>query len=297
MAGKSKEGSAEVRKVAFVICPLDKPDSETRKRSNQILRHIIKPVVEELGYEAVRSDNISEPGIITYQIVTHLVNDPLVIADLSNYNPNVFYELGVRHAFRKPVVQIIERGQRIPFDVSGLRTIELDTRSFNLDSVENAKRELRKHIKAVEKGPVIVSPVATAADLETLKSGRPEQEVLATILQRLEDLPAALSGFYEPTVTSRATLSRSIILERLARNELEKDLENIATTKEGKLVWVLCSGTNNISEIASKVGISHRAVRSFIYELQSRDLVITEKRGYPKRKFDYIPSNWGIEVE
>lgn len=88
-----------------------------------------------------------------------------------------------------------------------------------------------------------------------------------------------------------------ILLERLARNELRKDLESIATTRERKMIWALCNGANTTSDIASRIGISQRAVQIFINELRSKDLINVKRRGYPKRKFDYIPSSWGIEME
>jgi len=69
----------------------------------------------------MRADELAEPGIITSQVIQHIVDDQLVIADLTERNPNVFYELALRHALRKPVVQIIHRGEAIPFDVAGMR--------------------------------------------------------------------------------------------------------------------------------------------------------------------------------
>ena len=81
----------EGNKMCFVIAPIGEPDSDTRKRSDQILRHIVRPAVESKGYTAVRADEISEPGIITSQVIQHVVDDPLVVADLTERNPNVFY--------------------------------------------------------------------------------------------------------------------------------------------------------------------------------------------------------------
>jgi hypothetical protein len=50
-----------------------------------------------------------------------------VIADLSFHNPNVFYELALRHAVRKPIVQISRTADRLPFDIGQFRTIVVDT--------------------------------------------------------------------------------------------------------------------------------------------------------------------------
>lgn len=155
-------------KIAFVISPIGERDSTTRKRADQILNYIIQPVVSKQGYITTRADMISKPGMITSQIIDHLLNDPLVIADLTGHDPNVFYELAVRHAVRKPVIQMIQEGERIPFDISTTRTIPFNHQ--DLDSVDKAKRELERQIKAVEKDPTLAdSPVSVSIDLKTLK--------------------------------------------------------------------------------------------------------------------------------
>jgi flagellar biosynthesis GTPase FlhF len=182
------------RKIAFVISPIGKPDSPERRRSNQILRYIIKPVVTELGYEAIRADDITSPGIITTQIIDHIIKDPLVIADLTDHNPNVMYELSLRHAIRKPVVQLICENQPLPFDVSGNRTIKLDHK--DLDSVEQAKADLKKFIIEVIKDPSLVdSPISQAVTLDSLKQGgNPVGTALFNLSQMVGEVANRLSA-------------------------------------------------------------------------------------------------------
>ena len=180
------------KKSCFVIGPIGDEGSEERIRSDQILKHIIRPAAEECGYKAVRADEISEPGIITTQIIDHLMNDDLVIADLTGHNPNVFYELAVRHAVRKPVVQMIAAGERIPFDVAAARTIQVD--HHNLDSVEAAKEEMVKQIKAAESNPANVdTPLSTAIQIKDLKaSENPLEKSYAEIIEMLQDIRGTL---------------------------------------------------------------------------------------------------------
>ena len=87
------------------------------------------------------------------------------------------------------------------------------------------------------------------------------------------------------------------LLEMLARDSLKAELEKIATTPKRKKMWALFNGTLSTEEIAKRVNATQRSVQIFVKELQHADLVIMEKRGYPKRKFDYIPSEWDIELE
>lgn len=125
-------------KICFVIAPIGEPDSPARDRSDKVLKFIIKPVTDKYGYCAVRADELPQPGLITTQIITHLFNDSIIIADLSDHNPNVYYELAIRHVIKKPFIHLIEVGQKIPFDIQGIRTISYN--STDLNSVEKAKK-------------------------------------------------------------------------------------------------------------------------------------------------------------
>ncbi|MDD5064166.1 MAG: hypothetical protein PHQ35_05325 [Phycisphaerae bacterium] len=127
-------------KRCFVISPIGDDDSDIRRRSDKILRHIIKPVCEELGFSAYRADQMTQPFLISQGVMRELITADLVIADLTGANPNVYYELAVRHFIGKPVVQLIEKGESIPFDVSDVNTIKID--HTDLDSVHSAKERL-----------------------------------------------------------------------------------------------------------------------------------------------------------
>jgi hypothetical protein len=112
---------------------------------------------------------LSEPGLITSQIVQHVIEDDLVIADLTGRNPNMFYEMALRHAVRKPIIQIIQTEETIPFDVAGMRIIQFD--HTDLESVADCKTEIRKQIDAVERNPEQVSsPISFAVNLLSLRA-------------------------------------------------------------------------------------------------------------------------------
>ena len=169
-------------KICFVIAPIGKPRSETRKRSDQVLQHVIRPAVECCGYKAVRADEIDEPGIITNQIIRHIIDDPLVIADLTRQNANVFYELAIRHAICKPLVQIIDKVEDIPFDIGAMRTIQVDHQ--NPESVEEAKTKIRKQIQSLKASPSSSENPISVAFTDRFGSNR-----LDEIMTRAQDYP------------------------------------------------------------------------------------------------------------
>lgn len=202
-------------KTCFVIAPIGEIGSETRKRSDLVLKYVILPAAEQCGYAALRADQISEPGLITSQVIQHIIDDPLVIADLTERNPNVFYELAIRHALKKPLVQIIKSGEQMPFDVAGTRTISVDHR--DLESVEIAKQEIVKQIESLEKKPQdIETPISVAVELKFLRqSENPEDRSLAGLVSSLSEIKLELSNLWEHRLT-RANQDRLLyMIERL----------------------------------------------------------------------------------
>ncbi|MBD3630040.1 hypothetical protein [Cyclobacterium sp.] len=147
----SESTSVDFNKVCFIITPIGSDDSEERKHANMMLNHLIKPVCDDLGLNVVRADKIDKSGLITHQILEHIAKSAYCVADLSFNNPNVFYELGVRHVCQLPTVQIIRKGDKIPFDVSQGRTITIDTSDIYtiMDRFESARKELKEHIQKI----------------------------------------------------------------------------------------------------------------------------------------------------
>ena len=94
-----------------------------------MMEYIIKPAVKEFDLTVVRADQMGKPGMIGKQVIEHILKSRLVIADLSFHNPNVFYELCLRHVTRLPTVQVKGVVDRIPFDINQYRTIAVETRN------------------------------------------------------------------------------------------------------------------------------------------------------------------------
>jgi hypothetical protein len=111
--------------VCFVVMPFGKEGTETRERFNRTYEYIIKKPICEAGYSCIRGDEIPGTENIVDMLKSQLVKAALVIADLSDKNANVFYELGFRHALNKPTITISDADELtgLPFNISHYRTI------------------------------------------------------------------------------------------------------------------------------------------------------------------------------
>jgi hypothetical protein len=169
-------------------------DSPERDFSDKLLKYIVAPVMERCGYEApVRADHITQPGVITTQVFAHLWADDLVVADLTGSNPNVFYELAVRHIRRKPFVHLIQAGAKIPFDVAPNRTIVFE---FDIEKAEAAKATLAAMVMAAPEDPAnIQTPLSAAVDFATAGIGvDPLRDGVAQILSAVQEIKGMVHG-------------------------------------------------------------------------------------------------------
>lgn len=116
--------------------PFGSASPEQKKRFDGVYRGIIVPAVQDAGYEAIREDISATPGSIPKSIIKKLAEAEMVIADLSGINPNVFYELGIRHVLSKSgTVLIINKGETIPFDNASHRVIQYTNELADLDDI------------------------------------------------------------------------------------------------------------------------------------------------------------------
>jgi hypothetical protein len=137
-------------KLDWSITPIGEENSEQRKHADLFLSSLIEPALKEFGLKVVRADKIGSPGMITSQILEHVLRARLAIVDLLFHNPNAFYEMALRHASGLPVVQITRKLDRPPFDVNQLRTATIDTSDIYtlVPSLETYRSEIASLVRA-----------------------------------------------------------------------------------------------------------------------------------------------------
>ncbi len=128
---------SEDRKRCFVIMPFSETtDEHTEDYWTKHYERFLKPLIEECQLEA----HLSKPlrGDITRQIILDLVKSPVVVADLTDANPNVYWELGVRQSFMHGTITIAQEGTKLPFDISSKGILFYDSTHLDEDDFRNS---------------------------------------------------------------------------------------------------------------------------------------------------------------
>lgn len=179
----------------FLISQIGDLKSDIRQRADDFLEYIVRrcPAIEEFKYRVKRADHLNEPGRITSQVMRAVLESDLVIADVTGENPNVYYELSLRHAIGKPLVICAEDGTSLPFDTREHRTVFYAMHSRR---AETARDELAKQIRSIhENGFKPENPIADAAGVVQLaNSGERGQVDLLDALDRINSRLSSLEN-------------------------------------------------------------------------------------------------------
>ncbi|SFO03373.1 hypothetical protein SAMN04487989_1241 [Bizionia echini] len=112
---------------------------------NDLYTEVIKPVVEDFGFECERADEAHTTNPILQDIIQSIRESSVIIADITPNNTNVFYEVGYAHASNKSTILLCDRKRdKLPFDISGFRTLFYDNTIAGKGLVE---KSLRKYLE------------------------------------------------------------------------------------------------------------------------------------------------------
>jgi hypothetical protein len=189
------DGLPALENECFFVAPIGAEGTDVRDRSDGVLDYIVTPAAQALGLTAIRADKIAKPGEITRQVIEHVVGARASVVDLTEANPNVYYEMAVRHTARLPTVLIAQEGEILPFDIAQMRTIFFDHRS--LKSAADCRQQIEQHLTEAMSGEVD-SPISSSVRVQHLEQGSPQDRVLAQIVDGLDEVRVRLAGLVTP---------------------------------------------------------------------------------------------------
>ena len=128
-----------MNRTCFVVMPFS-------SELEGIWNFVIRKAVADLGDASLRADDIFAPGVIIKDILQAIRDADYIVADLSQPNPNVYYEMGFAHALRKPVILITRNLESLPFDLRHQRVIVYQDSAQGAEALRGA---LKKFIAQV----------------------------------------------------------------------------------------------------------------------------------------------------
>ena len=123
----------------FVVMQLSEP-------YKQLYDEVIQPIAKTFALNAYHVGEVFGPGMILQDIIQGIIEAEVVIAEITEANQNVFYELGYAHALNKPTILLAERGKQLPFDIRGYRVLFYDNTIAGKKQVEEG---LKRHLEAI----------------------------------------------------------------------------------------------------------------------------------------------------
>ena len=260
-------------KTLFVISPIGETNSDERRHADMLYHAIIEPVADELKYSVDRADRSERPGMITDHIINSIVDSDICIVDMSFLNPNVFYELGLRHYVQKPAIHLARTGTKIPFDNAGYRACNFDLGEWS--SHEKLRKFIRGAISEIEDGSYKLSNPVTQANAirEVENSGDPKDDLIISLEKRLSNLE---SNYFSLDVSGSDPVVLSSVVFSISRfNE---------------------NSLNKIKLISDKQRHTGEKFDDFIKKIDSFNAGLGENLRSAFDSNDYIRVNIGIDV-
>lgn len=188
------QDSIVLNKTCFIITPIGDDQSEIRREIDGINHIAIEPVLKDFGFKMVVSHLIFDSSSIKDEIIKHVYESDLVIANLTNLNPNVMYEVALRHSAGKSIIHIIRNDQKLPFDLQDHRTFSYTN---DIKGVSELQDKLRKSIElAVDPKSKISNPIYNALQKIVLndlpKMDMRFEDLLTSIMQNQKQMNSEL---------------------------------------------------------------------------------------------------------
>jgi hypothetical protein len=258
LMGEEVEETAKLK--CFVVSTIGETGSKERDAADLVLDYLIKPALED-KYVVSRGDGDLNPGAITPQILESLLEADLVVADLSGYNPNVYYEVAIAHGYDRPTVHLQIAPEHPAFDLKDMRLVRYVM--TNPRELASAVERLRDYAAFAATNPTKVrTPLSGAKQfLQIEESDDPIAQSNMEIIDQVRSLRTEVRRMVRPDPTpSRSADIRSMrmIIDRVRRRDalVDQDLSESITQQTSaefddwvRLLGSAVTGVNDVNQL------------------------------------------------
>ena len=170
--GKGASASREFLDTCFILMPFG-------EWFDKYFSGIYIPACKDAGFEPIRADGLFTTGSVMEQIWEQIKNSKVLLAELSGKNPNVFYELGLAHAIRKPVIFVTSSLDDVPFDRRHLRVVVYDVREPGWDL--KLRNDITAYLKNAKTEPERSIPQPFRGDGQRITQGDERPKSVARV--------------------------------------------------------------------------------------------------------------------
>lgn len=218
-------------KTCFIITPIGDDQSDIRRAADGVIDAVIIPELEAIGFS---NNNIKvahrmpNPGSINQQVIEKILESDLAIANLTTLNPNVMYELAIRHAVRKPVIQILQKGtKKLPFDVIEERTIFYEN---DMSGVIELSKSLREMLPLALDDEEPDNPIYRVAKQKAIMQKiTTNEEPMEYIIEQMNSLQSQVSKLAPLINNNQDNYSRQSTVRQLIRFKVDDSITSYTT--------------------------------------------------------------------
>ncbi|MDA1867358.1 hypothetical protein PDK12_02845 [Bacillus cereus] len=226
-------------KTCFIITPIGDDQSDIRRAADGVIDAVITPELLRFGFseENIKvAHRMANPGSINQQVIECILDSDLAIANLTTLNPNVMYELAIRHAVRKPVIQLIQKGtKKLPFDIIEERTIFYENDMFG---VPELCKDLRAMLPFALEDKEPDNPIyRVVKQKEIMKKITTNEEPMQYIIEQMNSIQNQVSKL-APIINNKNKYNNrhGVVIESGTRQQLFKFIVDDAIVSHAEVM-------------------------------------------------------------
>ena len=224
--------------VCFLVSPIREPKSPERAEADRFRRYIVERALQKWDFKVVRGDDVADGNKITDEVLALIQQAEFCVINLTDYNPNVMFECGLRHGSTAPKIHMVRHDQanHLPFNLKDLGVIPYDLSS--LEAADEAVERLQRYV-----GPLVEAGFESKGTPITLSTLNTSIESLSRKIQKLLDTPRdSVTPAFGGATSSETFLNdlmkppKQLIMEALKHGDLDRAYSLLSKIKKTESV-------------------------------------------------------------